>query len=405
MSGPLLYNSFETTTSTKEMTMTATARSIDGNGINNALCIAFELGEGQWKLTLGAGFEGRVVRRTVAARDTQAILRTIEQVKPRLGLEVGGRVFSCYEAGRDGFWLHGFLLAHGIDNVVVDSASIEVNRRRKRAKTDRLDGEALLDLLQRHLRGGRRKVWSVVRVPTREEEDARHLHRELLTAKRDRTRVTNRIRGLLANQGLTLGGLRDLPSQLRAQRLWDGQPLPEALHERLEREWAQVEQLTERIRAIETERRARWKAGQDRATEAARRLYALRGIGANGAWLYAMELFGWREFRNGKEVGSFAGLTPTPYTSGEREREQGIGKDGNRRVRAMAVELAWAWLRFQPQSALARWYERRFGGGSKRLRKIGIVALARKLLVAVWRYLETGTLPEGAELKPDMRLH
>jgi transposase len=378
---------------------------MDRNAIARALCTAFELGEGRWKLTLAAGLEGGVLRRTVAARDTQAILRAVEQAKRRFGLEAGTRVFSCYEAGRDGFWLHRFLVAQGIENLVVDSASIEVNRRRKRAKTDRLDGEALLDLLQRHLGGGRKKVWSVVRIPTREEEDARHLHRELATVKRDRTRVTNRIRGLLANQGLVLGQLQDVPSQVRALRGWDGQPLPEALRERLEREWAQVEQLRQRIRAIEAKRRALWTEGQDRATEAARQLYALRGIGANGAWLYAMELFGWRDFRNGKQVGSFAGLTPTPYTSGEREREQGIGKDGNRHVRAMAVELAWAWLRFQPQSELARWYEGRFGGGSKRLRKIGIVALARKLLVAVWRYLETGALPEGAELKPDLRLH
>jgi transposase len=386
--------------------MTATTRQMDRNPIAEALCLAFELGEGRWKLTLAAGLEGRVLRRTVAARNTQAILRVVEQAKERLGLEVESPAFSCYEAGRDGFWLHRFLVAHGIENVEVDSASIEVNRRRKRAKTDRLDGEALLDLLQRHLRGARKKVWSVVRVPSREEEDARHLHRELATVKRDRTRVTNRIRGLLANQGcLIVGRQRDLPSQLQALRLWDGQALPESLRERLEREWAQVEQLTERIRAIEAKRRALWTQGQDPATATARRLYALRGIGANGSWLYGMELFGWRGFRNGKQVGSFAGLTPTPYTSGEREREQGIGKDGNRHVRAMAVELAWSWLRFQPHSELARWYERRFGAGSKRLRKIGIVALARKLLVALWRYVETGVVPEGAEFKADTRLH
>lgn len=385
--------------------MTATTRPIDRTAVARALCVAFELGEGRWKLTLASGFEGRVVRRTVAARDAGAALRVVAQAKQKLAVGDGAEVFSCYEAGRDGFWLHRFLVANGIHNVVVDSASIEVNRRRKRAKSDRLDGESLLDLLQRHLAGGRKKVWSVVRVPSREEEDARHLQRELSTAKRDRTRVTNRIRGRLANQGLALGKLRDLPRQLDGLRLWDGRPLPEALRERLEREWRGVQQLAERIHTLEAKRRALWTAGRDRATKTARRLYALRGIGANGSWLYGMELFGWRAFRNGKQVGSFAGLTPTPHCSGESERELGIGKDGSRHIRAMAIERAWAWLRFQPKSELTRWYERRFGGGSKRLRKIGIVALARKLLVALWHWVDHGVLPEGAELKTDLRLH
>jgi len=311
---------------------------------------------------------------------------------------------SFYEAGRDGFWLHRFLVAHGIENLVIDSSSLEVNRRRRRAKTDRLDLEGLLDLLQRHLAGSTKKVFSVVRVPTVEQEDRRHLHRELQSAKRDRTRVTNRMKGLLANQGLTLDLKKDVPAQLAALRQWDGKRLPEGLQARLAREWERVAFYDGLIDRLEAERRELVRTSTDPVVQQVAKLNALRGIGMNSAWLYPMEFFGWRQFRNGKEVGGLAGLAPTPFQSGESAREQGMSKAGNRHVRAMAIEIAWGWLRFQPQSALTKWYERRFGHGSKRLRKIGIVALARKLLVALWRYLETGRVPEGALRKADVRI-
>ncbi len=286
----------------------------------------------------------------------------------------------------------------------MDSSSIEVSRRSRRAKTDRLDGESLLDLLLRHRAGSRKKVWSVVRVPTVEQEDRRHLHRELQSAKRDRTRVTNRMKGLLANHGLTLDLKRDAPAQLAALRQWDGSPLPASLQARLAREWERVVFYTELIERLEAERRELFRHSPDPAVEKARQMNLLRGIGMNSAWLYAMELFGWRELRNRKEVGAIVGLTPTPHDSGQQERERGIGKAGNRHVRAMAIEIAWGWLRFQPQSELSKWYERRFGHGSKRVRKIGIVALARKLLIELWRFLETGVVPAGAELKADVRI-
>jgi len=384
--------------------MTATTRFQETTASDSTLCVAFELGEGRWKLTMAGAPGGPLVRRTIPARDTGRMLEAIRLGAQRLGLE-GSRVVSCYEAGRDGFWLHRFLLARGIENLVVDSASIEVNRRKRRAKSDRLDGEALLDLLHRHRAGGRKKPWSVVRVPSVEEEDARHLHRELATAKRDRTRVTNRMKGLLANHGIACAGMRGAPRQEDALRTGDGRALPPGLRARLARDRAQVAFLTERIRELEAERRRRFRTGRSRAAEQARRLYTLRAIGANGAWLLGAEFFGWRDFRNGKEVGSLAGLTPTPHQSGETERERGVGKDGNRHVRGLAIELAWAWVRFQPESALSRWYQRRFGHGGPRLRKIGIVALARKLLVALWRYVERGVVPEGALLKTDLRLH
>ncbi len=384
--------------------MTATTRRFDPTSLRDTVCLSFELGEGGWKLSFTSGFGQPVLRRSVPSRDRHAVLQQIEAMKERLGLAPDCRVVSCYEAGREGFWLHRFLVAHGIENLVVDSSSIEVSRRKRRAKTDRLDGESLLDLLLRHLAGSRKRVWSVVRVPTVEQEDRRHLHRELQSAKRDRTRVTNRMKGLLANQGLTLDLKKDVPGQLAAMRQWDGSPLPAGLRTRLAREWERVEFYSALIARLEAERRDLLRHRDDPAIAKVLQLNLLRGIGINSAWLSVMELFGWRAFGHRKEVGAIVGLTPTPDTSGEKEREKGMSKAGNRHVRAMAIEIAWGWLRFQPHSALSQWYQRKFGSGSKRVRKIGIVALARKLLIELWRFLETGVIPEGAELKADVRI-
>jgi transposase len=344
------------------------------------------------------------VRRKIESRDGKALLAQIAWAKQRLSLADDARVVSCYEAGREGFWLHRFLEAQGVENLVVDSASIEVNRRKRRAKTDRVDVVALLDLLARHLAGSAKPVWSVVRVPSVEDEDRRHLHRELKLAKKDRTRVSHRLKGLLANQGLTLDLRQDLRTQLARMRRWDGAPLPAGLRGRLERYVEDYDYLRGRIEALEAERRRILREEKDPVLDQVRQLYTLRAVGINTAWTYATELFGWRNFRNGKQVGSIAGLTPTPFRSGTGEREQGIGKDGSRWIRGAAIEFAWGWLRFQPQSELSRWYERRFGHGSTRLRKLGIVALARKLLIALWRYLETGVLPQGALLKTELRI-
>ena len=220
-----------------------------------------------------------------------------------------------------------------------------------------------------------------------------------MTVKRDRTRVTNRIKGLLVNQGVKAETSTGFLERVDAVRLWDGTSLPETLRVRLGREWAKVELLTGQIKELDAERELLLKTSTDAAVELVRQLMLLRGIGVNSAWLYVMEFFSWRSFRNRSEIGALAGLTPTPFQSGGTNREQGIGKAGNRHVRAMAIEIAWGWLRFQPTSALSCWYEERFGGGGSRIRRIGIVALARRLLVELWRYLETGALPEGAELK------
>lgn len=385
------------TTATSQVEITATTRT---------LMMALELGEEKWKVGFSSAFGEAPLMRNLASRDRKGLLVQMAWARKKLGLPADAPIVSCYEAGREGFWLHRWLESEGVKSLVIDSASIERPQKRRRAKTDRLDLTALCDLLARHLAGSAKPVFSVVRVPSVSEEDRRHLHRELRTAKADRTRVSNRIKSLLANHGLVLRGWKDLAKRLGALRLWDGGELPPGLAARLARYAADYGDSTARIRELEAERRHQLqeKDPEDLAVAKAQQLFTLRGVGVNTAWLYSMEFFGWRTFRNGKQVGSLAGLTPTPQDSGKRFREQGIGKDGSRHIRGSAIELAWAWLRFQPESELSQWYERRFGSGSKRVRKIGIVALARKLLVSLWRYLETGVVPEGAALKTDLRV-
>jgi transposase len=361
------------------------------------LHMALEVDDQSWKLAFGTGLRRQSRERRVRPRGQEAILQEIEAARRRFGLPTDARVVSCYEAGREGFWLHRWLESEGVDNLVVDSSSIEVKRRARRAKADRLDVVKLLRMLVRY-QAGERGVWSVVRVPTVEAEDARHLHRELTTAKRDRVRVTNRIKGLLATQGIRLEVWKDFAEWLEELRLWDGSPLPAGLWARLERAWQQREWLTARIRVLESERRELLRTSQTTEVEQVRQLMLLDGIGQNSAWVFVTELFGWRQFRNRGEVGAIAGLVPSPYQSGAMQREQGISKAGNRHVRAMVVQVAWGWLRHQPESDLSRWYNRRFGSGGPRMRKVGIVALARRLLVDLWRYLETGAIPEGARL-------
>jgi transposase len=335
--------------------------------------------------------------RTIPARGLTTLETEIGRAKVHFRLPAGAPVQSCYEAGRDGFWLHRYLVSRSIANSIVDSSSIEVNRRRRRTKTDRLDACKLVTMLIRAA-GGEKKVWSVVNVPTLAEEDRRQVHRELLFARRDRGRHTNRIKGLLASQGVPLARIQELPTHLVTARLWDGTPLPALLCVRLQREWEAVLGYTARIRVLKKERRALLKATDDPIAQV-RQLNQLLGIGIDSAWLYIMEFFAWRQFRNCRQVGGLAGLTDTHFRSGDLKYEQGISKAGNRWVRALAINTAWAWLRFQPKSALARWYQKKFGKGSSRVRKIGIVALARKLLIAFWRYLDTGLIPEGAVLR------
>lgn len=362
------------------------------------LYMAFELSQSKWMLGFTIGFGQRPRLRTIAARDRATLQNEIHLARERFGLGEETPVISCYEAGRDGFWLHHYLRSLGVTNLIVDSASIEVNRRAKQAKTDKLDLGKLLTMLMRY-QAGEKKVWRVVHVPSPEVEDHRHLHRELTDLKEQRTQHINRIKGYLSNQGICLEVAGDFPELVENLHLWNDEPLLPGLRARLLCEYQRFQLVQQQIKALEVERREMLQQSTQPELEQVRRLLRLRGIGINCAWLYVMEFFSWRAFRNRREVGALAGLTPMPHQSGDEDHELGISKVGNRHIRAMAIEIAWIWLRYQPDSELSRWYQRRFGQGSKRLHKIGIVALARKLLIAIWRYLEFGTLPTGAVLK------
>jgi transposase len=363
------------------------------------LYLAFELGLEEWKLGFATEPSAPPRVRTIPARDCARLTREIADAKQWFGVTPATPVRSCYEAGRDGFWLHRYLSSGGIANVVVDSSSIEVNRRARRAKSDRLDARKLVSMLLRY-HTGERRVWSVLHVPTVADEDRRQLHRELRTLQKERTRVTNRVKGLLAAQGVRLPKGTALKGALATVRLWDGSALPAGLRARLERECEHAQFLRATIGQLERERQRAIAHGRGPALDKVRQLLRLRAIGPTGAWVYVNEFFGWRQFRNRKEVGAAAGLTPTPYQSGDARREQGISKAGSRHIRAVAVEVAWSWLRYQPHSRLSRWYQARFSRGGTRARRVGIVALARKVLIALWRFLEFGVVPEGARLKP-----
>lgn len=361
------------------------------------LFLAFELSERTWKLGFSSGRGQRPRVRQIAPGAVERLADEVARAKARFGLPAETQVVSCYEAGREGFWLHRFVVTQGWTNYVVDSSSIEVNRRARRAKTDRLDLVGLLRLLERYVEGEDR-VWRVVRVPSDAEEDARHLHRLRESLQQERTRVMNRLHGLLTTQGVTVALRVDFLQRLAAARRWDGTPLPAGLVQRLRHVWAHLEFLDAQLADVDASRAA---LSVDQATDTGRcvaRLQQLQGIGSIGAWSLATEIFGWRQIRNGRELGALVGVVPAPYQSGSTSHDQGITRAGNRHVRRMIVQLAWSWLRYQPTSALSRWYRERFGSG-RRSRKIGIVALARKLLIAWWRFLETGTLPEGALLK------
>ena len=332
------------------------------------------------------------------ARDLSALLGQVGRAKQHFRLARDCRVLSCYEAGRDGFWLHRALVARGIENLVVDSASIAVDRRLRRAKTDRIDLDKLLAMLLRH-GGGERDVWRVVHVPSEAAEDARRSSRELDKLKQERTRHLNRLQGLLVAQGVRCSIDKNFVAALPAQRNADGRALGPRLQAELVRQYRRLQLVTQQIRELEAERRAALRQAGDPSYAMSAQLHRLRGIGDTGAVTLVQEYFGWRAFRNRRQVGGLSGLTASPYCSGRMQRDQGISKSGNPRLRALVVQLAWGWLRYQPDSALSRWYQERFANGGKRMRRIGIVALARRLLVALWRYLEYGEVPEGAVLK------
>jgi transposase len=362
------------------------------------LYVACELSAKEWLLTMSPAPDARRQRARVRPGDRVALEQVLARAKARAGLAADAPVRSCYEAGRDGFWPHRLLTTLGVRNLVVDSSSIEVSRRARRAKTDRLDGEKLLRMLFRHW-GGERGLWHVVHVPSREVEDARHASRGLTTLQRERTRYRNRIHGLLALHGVPRLRLDEqLPERLATVRDWAGEALPPGVQARVLETWRLLESVeAERQRARRTERQHVHATAAPGPTPA-QRLAQLRAIAARSATVLADELFS-RDLRNRRQVGALTGLVSAPYRSGTIVRDQGVAPSGLPAVRRVAVEIAWAWVRYQPTSALTQWYHRRFGSGGVVTRRIGIVALARRVIIALWRYLETGVVPEGARLK------
>jgi transposase len=380
------------------MTTATPIRMTDETTDRPALFLAFALGANQWKLGFTTGAAQRPRARHVPARHLETVREELGRAKARLGLPEDAPVISCDEAGRDGFWLHRWLVPQGVANCVVDASSLEVNRRQRRAKTDRRDVQKLLTMLLRHAAGAR-QGWRSVRVPSVAAADRRQLHRALTTAQRDRTRVINRIKGRRASHGLVMPHGGDFSQPLAPRRLWAGTPRPAGRQHRLGPEWEQVVALTPRMAQWAAERRAVRQTAEDAVTQKVQPLLRLTGIGITRAWRFVRECGGGRAFRHRQEVGALSGLTPPPYASGNTAYEQGIAKAGNAHIRAMAIEMAWGWLRLQPQSALTQWYQQRLGPGRSRLRRSGMVALARKLLMALWRFVETGVVPDGAVLQ------
>lgn len=378
--------------------MSQVPHQVESTGTSSALYMALELGATRWLLAFGVGVATPGRRRGIAGGDCEALRREIAAAKRRFGLVETTPVRSCYEAGRDGFWIHRLLEAEGVDNVVVDSSSIEVNRRQRRAKTDRLDAEKLLRMLIRHW-GGERS-WKVVQVPTRATEDARHAERALSTLVQERTRQRSRIHALLALHGVRQPIRQTFGDRLALVTDWAGQPLPAGVVTRLALAWRQLVQVETELRTARQAQRAAVRAAATPAAVRAARLQRLKGIKVGSALMLAKEVFA-RDLTNRRQVGALSGLVAVPYQSGDAARDQGISRAGLRAVRRVIVELAWVWVKWQPDSALTQWFERRFAAGGPRARRIGIVALARKLLIALWRYSEQGIVPAGAVLRAD----
>jgi transposase len=367
----------------------------------STLFASLELSKSKWLVTVNSPGSDKFSRHVVEGGDGGALLDLVARlrvkVEQRSGLSV--KVMVIQEAGLDGFWLHRLLVDSGIESHVVDPASIAVDRRHRRAKTDAIDGETLLRTLMAWARGERR-VCSMVQAPSREEEDRRRLTRERGTLLKERIQHTNRIKGLLSGQGIRDYDplSKDRLARLDTLRTGDGHPLPPLLKAEIRRELDRIELVTTQLKMVEQARDTLLRTETPGLKTPAALLSKLKGIGPEFASLLWLEAL-FRGFANRRQVAAYAGLAPSPWQSGGTDREQGISKAGNRRLRHTMIELAWFWLRHQPGSALSRWFHARAGDGKGRVRRIAIVALARKLLVALWRYVTQGVVPEGAEFK------
>jgi transposase len=366
------------------------------NGNSGTIFVSLELSQRSWLVTIYSPDRDRISRHKLEGGDHVGLLGLIERVRDRARRVLGfaPAVVSCYEAGYDGFWLHRLLTAAGIANHVLDPASIAVDQRARRAKTDRIDGEQLLRTLMAHCRGEPRVV-RVVWVPSAEQEDARRETRERERLTKEQGGHVNRIKSLLRLRGMAVGNprRRDWLAWLARQQDWQGQPVPPQLLAELKREHARLMLVREQLSELEQQPAPSTEMARRRET-----LFRLKALGPAFSGTLTNEVF-YKDFRNRREVGGYFGLGGSPWQSGGTDREQGISKAGNRRGRHAAVELAWLWLKHQPDSALTQWFRERTANASKRFKRIAIVALARKLMVALWRYLTTGLIPTGALLK------
>lgn len=369
-----------------------------------AIFVSMELSRSTWLITsLSPGGGEKMSQHSVPAGEIAALLTRFSELKQKAFARTGKLfpIIVIQEAGLDGFWIHRVLQNEGIESHVVDPASIATSRRRRRAKTDRIDGEALVRALLAYKRGEPR-VCAMVRAPTPEDEDGRRLCRERKTLTVERVQHVNRIKGLLFSQGVS--GYeplrRDRRQRLDRLETGDGRPLQPHLKAQISRELDRLELLIEQIKAVEIERDALFAPATktEAGLEPQAMLRSLNGIGAEiAAVLWSEGLY--RSFANRKQVGAYAGLAPTPWQSGSVAHEQGVSKAGNPRLRTTMIQLSWLWLRHQPQSALALWFKERVSSNGGRFKKTAIVALARKLLVALWKYVTAGVLIEGAVMK------
>jgi transposase len=370
-------------------------------GDNGTIFVAIELSQKTWLVTLHSPERDRISRHKIEGGDHAGLLALLESVRARAASKLGAapKIVSCYEAGYDGFWLHRLLQAAGILNFIFDAASIPVEQRGRRAKTDRIDGELQLRTLMAYLRGEPRVV-RIVQVPSVEQEDARRASRERDRLVKEQTAHTNRIKALLRLQGMAVGypRRRNWLHWLAQQRDWQGQPLSPHLLAEVTREHARLMLVREQLAALEqapATAASPVPAGMAKRQE---QLHRLKALGPTFAATLTNEVF-YKDFRNRREVAAYCGLTPSPWRSGGIDLEQGISKAGNPRARLKAIELAWLWLRHQPESELSRWFRARTANAGKRAKRIAIVALARKLIVALWRYLSTGLVPAEATMK------
>ena len=365
--------------------------------------VAIELSQRSWLVTLRSPDKDKMSRHKLEGGDHAELLALVGRVRERAARALGAvpAVVSCYEAGYDGFWLHRLLLAAGITNYVFDPASIAVDQRARRVKTDRIDGEKMLRTLMAYLRG-EPQVVRIVRVPAPEQEDARRASRERGRLIKEQTAHTTRIKALLRLLGMAVGNprRRDWLNWLAAQRDWQGQAVPPQMLAEIKYEHARLMLVREQLEGLaQASAQADPAPAAAQMTERSELLLRLKCLGPAFATTLASEVF-YKDFRNRREVASYFGLTPSPWQSGAIDCDQGISKAGNPRARCAAIELSWLWLRHQPESALTRWFRSRtLNNASKRNKRIAIVALARKLMVALWRYLTTGLVPEGALLK------